>query len=78
MSMVGEEVTVIDSSDPTNTGRKGEVVLETANTLLLRAAEKTITLPKAGTTFLVTSSKEVVAGADMLGRLEDRLRVRKR
>lgn len=78
MSLVGEEVTVVGSSDPTKNGRKGEVVLETANTLLVRSGGRTITLPKAGSVLLLQRSREVVDCGEVHGRLEDRLRVRKR
>jgi len=78
VSIVGEEVTIIDSSDPTTTGKKGEVVLETANTLLLRTDGKTIRLPKAGTSLLRRGSSGVVGCEEFAGRLEDRLGGRKR
>jgi RNase P/RNase MRP subunit p29 len=78
VSVVGEEVTVMDSSDKSMRGRKGDVVLETANTLLLRSAGTTVTVVKAGSTLLLERSRQVVVGEDLAGRLEDRLRVRKR
>ena len=78
MSVIGANVTVIGSSDPSKTGKRGEIVLETANTLLLRLASKTVTLPKAGTVLLLEDSGDVVNGAEIGGRLEDRLRARKR
>ena len=78
MSVVGEEVTVMDSSDSSMKGRKGEVVLETANTLLLHSSDRTFTVVKAGSVLLLERSRQVVTGEDLAGRLEDRLRVRKK
>ncbi|MDV3277633.1 MAG: ribonuclease P protein subunit [Nitrososphaerales archaeon] len=78
MSVVGQEVTVMDSSDNSMRGRRGEVVLETANTLLLRSSGKTVKLAKAGSVLLLEKTGQLVTGDDLAGRLEDRLRVGKR
>jgi len=76
MSIVGTKAVVVDSKDGTKTGRKGEIVMETANTLLLKTAEGTITIEKAGTVLQVDGDDEPLLGDDILGRLEDRLRGR--
>ena len=78
MSVVGTKVTIIDANDITKLGRKGEIVLETANTLLFRTAERNITVEKAGTVLAVEGSHEPLAGDDIKGRLEDRLRAKSR
>lgn len=76
MSIVGTRAVIIDSKDGTKPGRKGEIVLETAKTLLLKTAEGTITIEKAGTVLRVEGDDEPLVGDDILGRLEDRLRGR--
>ncbi len=77
MSLVGQEITIIDSCDPTKTGRRGEVVLETSGTLELEGGGRTIVVPKAGSVFQVSGSRKVLNGDEMVGRLEDRLRSKK-
>ena len=76
MSIVGTRAVIVDSKDGTKLGRKGEIVLETANTLVLKTAEGSITIEKAGTVLQVEGDDEPLVGDDILGRLEDRLRGR--
>jgi len=73
MSVVGSRVTILDSNDPTKRGRRGEVVLETANTILLRTEDGRITVEKAGTVLAVEGNDEPLPGDDLQGRLEDRI-----
>ncbi len=77
MNIIGESVAILNASDPTVAGRSGRVVLETANTLLLRSEGETFRIQKKGTVLQLSGSKEVVAGEDIPGRLEDRLRSKK-
>jgi RNase P/RNase MRP subunit p29 len=72
MNLVGETVTVISSTDPTKTGRRGKVVLETAKTLLLEDGGRVVRIEKQGSEFEVFGSRKVVTGSDISGRLEDR------
>ena len=74
MSVVGTRAVVVDCRDTSVRGRKGEVVLETAKTLLLRTAEGTITIEMAGTGLQVEGENERLVGDDVMGRLEDRIR----
>ena len=78
MSVVGSRVMILDANDGTKKGRKGEIVLETANTILLRTTDGTVTVEKAGTVLQVEGNDEPLSGDDLRGRLEDRLRVRRR
>jgi RNase P/RNase MRP subunit p29 len=78
VNIIGVEVTVVKANDPTKTGRMGEVVLETANTVLLSTGKSSLTVEKKGTTLLLSKSKATVSGEDIDGRLEDRLRSRKK
>jgi RNase P/RNase MRP subunit p29 len=72
VSVIGERMTVLTSSDPTKAGMKGQVVLETAQTLLLDTGSKVVRVEKSGSAFLLSGSKKVVTGSDIEGRLQDR------
>ena len=74
MNIIGERVFVVKSTDPTKVGRGGEVVLETAKTLVLESAGRKISIEKAGTVLQLESSGRNVASEEIAGRLEDRLR----
>jgi len=73
MNIIGEKLTVLTSSDPTKEGRTGRVLLETSQTLLLETGHKTVRVEKEGSAFMLVSSGKVVTGADIYGRLADRL-----
>ncbi len=73
MNVIGERVKVLSSSDPTAAGRAGRVLLETAKTLVLDSAGHVVRVAKAGAAFQLLDSGAVVTGADIAGRLEDRL-----
>ncbi|MDA4127942.1 MAG: ribonuclease P protein subunit [Thaumarchaeota archaeon] len=72
-TLVGERVKIVASSDPTQLGLKGEVVLESAGTFLVDSGKKTLRIQKKGTVFQLSGSREVVCGDEMPGRLEDRM-----
>ncbi|MBI3841241.1 MAG: ribonuclease P protein subunit [Thaumarchaeota archaeon] len=72
MNVLGETLTVIDSTDPTKKGITGKVLLESAKTLLMDAKGRTLRVEKAGTMFQVAGSSEVVSGSEIMGRLQDR------
>jgi RNase P/RNase MRP subunit p29 len=73
MNVIGERVTVVRAKDPAKEGRKGEIVLETANTVLIETDGHKFRVEKGGTVFQVRDSKKVIMGQDIAGRLEDRL-----
>lgn len=77
MSLMGEEVKIIDSNDPTKTGRTGEIIFETSKTFELDTGGRRIMVEKAGSVFQVCGSKKVFNGNEMVGRLEDRLRLKR-
>ena len=76
MSVLGTKAIIVDAKDQSVRGRRGEVVLETANTLLIRTTAGTITVEKAGTVLQVEDDDEPLVGDDILGKLEDRIRGR--
>jgi len=73
MNVMGKQLTVITSSDPTKTGVSGLVVMETAKTVVMVAGDLRLRVEKQGAAFLLPGSKEVVLGDDLLGRPEERL-----
>ncbi|MDG7008137.1 MAG: ribonuclease P protein subunit [Nitrososphaerota archaeon] len=73
MNVVGELVTVLSSSDRTKVGRTGLVLLDTAKTLVIESAGRSIRVEKSGAAFLLRGSGKVLTGSDIYGRLEDRL-----
>jgi RNase P/RNase MRP subunit p29 len=73
MNVIGEQLKVLSSADPTKTGRSGRVLLETSNTLLLDSGGRSIRVEKAGSAFMLLESGMVLTGSDIAGRLQDRL-----
>ena len=73
MSFIGEKIKVLGATDPTVIGKSGTVVLETANTLTLQSLGKNLRIGKTGISFMLVGSGKVVTGADILGRLQDRI-----
>ncbi|MDE1853052.1 MAG: ribonuclease P protein subunit [Thaumarchaeota archaeon] len=73
MNVIGERLAVLTAKDPTKTGLRGLVLLETANTLLLGSGGRTLRIEKAGSAFLLLDSGNVLTGSDIAGRMEDRL-----
>ena len=78
MSLVGLKLEIAGASDPTKRGRRGTVLLETANTLLLQSGAKRIGVETAGSSFVRRETNEAICGDDVAGRLEDRLKEWKR
>lgn len=74
MSVVGLKGTIVDSRDEGLKGKKVEVLLETANTLLLKTSEGIVIVQKAGTVLQSEGETELLVGDEILGRLEDRIR----
>lgn len=72
MNVIGKTLTVKHSTDPTIVGRSGQVVLESARTLILDHDGSAFRVEKAGTSFEVLGQTEALNGRDLAGRLEDR------
>jgi RNase P/RNase MRP subunit p29 len=73
MNVIGERVRVLTSSDSTKVGRTGRVLLDSAKTLVIETAGRTLRVEKSGSAFLLLESGKVLTGSDIYGRLEDRL-----
>jgi len=78
MSLVGERIEIMASRDPTKRNLRGEVLLETAKTILLQSGGRRITVEKAGTVLVLDSTGSVLAGDELVGRIEERLGTRKK
>lgn len=73
--LVGLEVQVVAADDPTLRGRRGRVVDETRNTLVLEASGRELTIPKAGSVFQFELEEAVrLPGDRLLYRPEDRVK----
>jgi RNase P/RNase MRP subunit p29 len=70
--IIGEDVRVAAARNSLLIGLKGKVVMETMNTLTIKADNRKVTLPKIGSALLL-STGAVVLGDDLKGRLEDRI-----
>ena len=73
MNVVGQRLKIVSSTDPTKVGRTGKVLLESASTLVIDSGGKTIRVEKLGLAFRLLDSGRVLTGADIAGRLQDRL-----
>jgi RNase P/RNase MRP subunit p29 len=73
VNVIGEDLTVIESSDPGKVGRKGRVLLETANTLLIDSGGSVVRVEKSGASFLLQQEGLIVTGKEIAGRLQSRL-----
>lgn len=73
---IGLEVEIVDSTDPTLRGRKGKVIDETKNTLIIDTGRKTIRVPKNIVTlkFLLPDGEVVVEGKRIVMRPEERIK----
>ena len=72
MNVVGKELTILSSTDPSKEGRTGIVLLDTARTLVLESNGNVFRVEKVGNVFRASGSNIIIAGTDIAGRLEDR------
>ena len=77
MNLIGKRITVVRASDPTKNGIRGRIVMETSKTFLLDSDNGRLRLEKLGSMMVVSPGNEAVAGDELLGRPEDRLRRRR-
>lgn len=78
MNVVGERLSVVQSTDPSKIGMSGVVLLDTARTLLVKSGGRNLRVEKEGSVFIIDGSKRIVTGSDISGRLEDRWGARSR
>jgi ribonuclease P protein subunit POP4 len=75
--LIGLEVRIVNSSNPSLLGVSGRVVDETKKTLVIESGGKAKVVPKSTSLFIITlpGGQEVeVEGGRILGRPEDRIK----
>ena len=75
--LIGLEVKIKSSTDPTLKGVKGKVVDETYNMLVIETSKKEIKVPKKNCVFVFTLPSKLkvqVDGKLLVGRPEDRIK----
>jgi ribonuclease P protein subunit POP4 len=74
--LIGLECEVISATDPTLVGKKGTIVDETMNTLVIAERRGEARIPKGNVTLLLKINKEeaVIHGKRLIGRPEDRVK----
>lgn len=75
--LIGLEVKIKNSTDPTLKGVKGKVVDETYNMLVIETSKKEIKVPKKNCVFVFTLPSKLkvqVDGKLLVGRPEDRIK----
>ena len=70
---VGEDVTVVQCTDPSIKGLRGKFVTESMHMIQLKRGGRVISVPKKGSAIHLESSGEVLLCDEMVGRLEERL-----
>lgn len=76
--LIGEEITIVDSTNKDEIGITGIVIDETKNTLLLDVQGKRKTIIKHTVTLKVIRTGQVVAGKNIVKRPEDRIKGKER
>ncbi|MBI3115718.1 MAG: ribonuclease P protein subunit [Thaumarchaeota archaeon] len=69
----GEDVTVLQCTDPSIKGSRGRFVSESMKIIQLERKGRLISVPKNGSAILLEGSGEVLLCDEMVGRLEERL-----
>jgi RNase P/RNase MRP subunit p29 len=71
--LIGQKVSVVKSNDKGQAGVTGSVVLESMNMLLIDNGRRKLSIPKAGTVLRLESTRELLRGDELVGRIEDRI-----
>ena len=72
--LVGEEVVVVNSTNPSIKGLVGEIIDETRNTLSLKTNKGVKKLLKSSITLKSKKSNKIIKGINILKKPEDRLK----
>ena len=72
--LIGEEITVVGSTNPAQVGISGKIVDETKSTIKIQSKEGTKTLLKNTITFKIKSKAMVIEGKTLIKRPEERLK----
>ncbi|MHA1410219.1 MAG: ribonuclease P protein component 1 [Candidatus Odinarchaeia archaeon] len=77
LTIIGEKIKIIKSSDPTQEGIVGKIINETKNMLTLRKKNRVILIPKKNVIISMNTpngKKILVEGKKLLGKPEDRIK----
>ena len=72
--LIGKKVTILTATDPKLVGWKGKVIDETKNSLKVSSNGTVKTLLKTGITFKLDETGQILSGAEIAKRPEDRLK----
>jgi ribonuclease P protein subunit POP4 len=72
--LIGEEITIVDSSNKSNVGLHGKIVDETKSTIKVVQGGRTLTVLKNTITFRIERTKKVIVGNTIIKRPEERLK----
>jgi ribonuclease P protein subunit POP4 len=73
MPFLARNISIVDSNDPTLVGIQGKVLEETRNTIIIQTQNGEKTFAKDVIQFILDSEKEVIDGATVTQRPEDRI-----
>ncbi len=77
--IIGKKVKVMDSTDPSHVGIEGTIIDETKNMLVMKCLSRVLTIPKKEVIIKIDiGTPVVVAGRDLVGRPEDRIKRKKK
>jgi|TARA_B100000959_G_C14842371_1_gene566606 ribonuclease P protein subunit POP4 len=76
--LIGQKCEIISSTDPSLEGKKGDIVDETMNTLIINEGNSEKIIPKCNVTLLLKINKVevIIKGKRLIGRPEDRVKNR--
>lgn len=74
--LIGLKCLITEATDPTLAGKKGIIVDETMNTLVIAVSSGEKRIPKGNVTLMLRINKEkvVIHGKRLIGRPEDRVK----
>ncbi len=72
--LIGEEIEVVAATNSSLQGVRGKVIDETRNTLVVLQGAKTQRMLKQGITFRLCRTKQIIDGASILKRPEERIK----
>lgn len=74
--LIGQDVEIMKSTNPSQMGIKGKIIDETKETLKIEKNGRQIVLLKKTITFKLSKTGEIISGRDIAKRPEDRLKGR--
>ncbi len=72
--LIGEEIEVVDSTNPSHKGIKGKIIDETKATLLVKTQQGVKTLLKNNVVIKLSKNAEIIEGVRLCKKPEDRVK----